>query len=57
VSSHFLHLVLYSSIVAIFFAVLLRSRRRERIRLGGIIWIAMVGGTLALAYLMYPFPN
>ena len=55
--SHFLHLVLYSTIVAVFFAALLRRRRREQIRLGGIIWVAMVGGTLALAYLMYPFPN
>ncbi len=55
--SHFLHLVLYSTLVAVFFAALLRRRRAGQLRLGGTIWIAMVGGTLALAYLMYPFPN
>ncbi len=55
--SHFLHLLLYSAIVAAFFAVLLRRRRAEQWKLAGWIWLAMVGGTLALAYLMYPFPR
>lgn len=55
--SHFLHLVLYATIVSAFFAALLRRRRASQLRLGGTIWVAMVGGTLALAYLMYPFPN
>ena len=55
-ASHFLHLIIYSSIVAGFFAVLVRRRPLERIRLAALIWGAMVGGTLALAYLMYPFP-
>ena len=55
--SHFLHLLLYSAIVATFFALLLRRRGAERWKLGGLIWLVMVGGTLALAYLMYPFPN
>ena len=57
VKSHFLHLLLYSSLVAVFFAVLLKSDRRERLKFGGIIWIAMVGGVLALAWLMAPFPS
>jgi len=57
VQSHLLHMLIYASIVAIFFAVLLRSTRRERIRLGGTLWLSMVGGALALAYLMYPFPG
>jgi hypothetical protein len=55
--SHFLHLLLYSTLVAVFFAALVRRRPVERLRLGGLIWISMVGGTLALAYLMYPFPH
>lgn len=55
--SHFLHLILYSSIVATFFAVLVRKHTKDRLRLLGLIWIAMVGGTMALAYMMYPFPN
>jgi len=57
VGSHFLHLLLFSAIVAAFFGALLRRRAAEQWRLGALIWLAMVGGTLALAYLMYPFPH
>lgn len=55
--SHFLHLLLYSFLVSTFFAVLVRDTRRDRLRMGAILWLAMVGGTLALAYLMFPFPR
>ncbi len=55
--SHLLHLVLYSTLVSTFFAVLVRRERREQWKLGGLLWLAMVGGALALAYLMYPFPR
>lgn len=55
--SHLLHLLLFSSVVATFFAVLLRHDPRGRLRLGAALWCGMVGGTLALAYLMFPFPN
>lgn len=55
--SHFLHLLLYSSLVAVFFAVLLKNDRREQLKFGGMIWLAMVGGVLALAWLMAPFPR
>ena len=55
--SHFLHLLLYATLVAVFFAVLLKSDRRERLKFGGVIWIAMVAGALALAWLMAPFPR
>ena len=55
--SHFFHLLLYSSLVAVFFAVLLKSDRKEQLKFGGLVWIAMVGGVLALAWLMSPFPR
>lgn len=55
--SHFLHLLLYSAIVATFFSALLRRDRAQRFKLLAAIWLSMVGGTLALAYLMYPFPH
>ena len=55
--SHLLHLLLYSSTVALFFALLSRRVPRERVRLGLTIWLAMVGGTLLLAWLMVPFPG
>ena len=56
-SSHFLHLLIYSTLVSVFFGGLLRSRRIEQFKLAATIWAAMVGGTLALAYLMFPFPH
>jgi hypothetical protein len=55
--SHLLHLVLYAFLVSTFFALLLRTGRRDRLRLGAVLWICMVGGAVALAYLMYPFPG
>ncbi len=55
--SHLLHLVLYSTLVATFFAVLTRDSRRERLRFGLWLWGGMVGGAIVLAYLMYPFPR
>lgn len=55
--SHFGHLLLYSAIVAAFFAVLTRRGLREQLKLGGVIFAAMAGGVLLLAYVMYPFPR
>lgn len=55
--SHFLHLLLYSTVVSVFFGTLTRRTRTDRVRMGVTIWAAMVLGTLALAYLMYPFPR
>jgi hypothetical protein len=57
IRSHFVHLIVFSTIVSVFFAVMLRRDRKEQIRLGGYLWLAMVGGALALAFLMVPFPD
>jgi cytochrome bd-type quinol oxidase subunit 2 len=54
--SHFLLLVLYAFVVALFFALLWRYEKKERIRLFLQIFIGMVGGALIVAWLMYPFP-
>ena len=55
--SHLLHMLVYATLVSIFFAVLVRHTTRDRLRLGGMLWAGMVGGALVLAYLMYPFPG
>ena len=55
--NHFLHMLLYSTMVSTFFALLVRQTRRDRLRFGAALWLAMVGGALVLAYLMYPFPG
>ena len=55
--SHLANLVVYSGIIATFFAVLTRRDRREQLRFGGLVGLGMVGGVLLLAYLMLPFPR
>ena len=55
--SHLLHMVLYSSIVSTFLALLFRDDPRARMRFGAMLWFVMVGGALALAWAMYPFPG
>jgi len=57
VRSHLLQMVIYATLVSTFFAVMLRRGRREQLRLGSALWLAMVGGALVLAYLMFPFPR
>ena len=55
-TSHFLLLVVFSLLVSIVFAVLLKDDPREQIRTGAM----MLGGFLAAAFvfgwLMYPLP-
>ena len=54
--SHFLHLLLYSTLVSVFFGLLAHRSPAARARLGALIWCTMVLGALAFAYLMFPFP-
>ena len=55
-TDHFLIMSTYAFLVSAFFALLWRETRRDRLRLVGIIFGALVLGGLALAWLMYPFP-
>ncbi|MCH9647973.1 MAG: hypothetical protein K0U98_07025 [Deltaproteobacteria bacterium] len=55
--SHFLLLVLYAFGVSVFFAVLWRRERKAQIKLFLQLFCGMVGGSLLLAALMYPFPS
>ena len=54
---HFLIMTLYALLVSAFFASLWREDGRERWKLFGILVAALVGGGLAVAWLMYPFPR
>jgi len=55
--SHFLLMVVYALLVAIFFAALWRRDRKGQIKLFLQIFLGLVLGGLALAWLMYPFPS
>ena len=54
--SHFFLMVVYALIVSLFFMLLWRQERQERIKLFLQLFLGMVGGGLLVAYLMYPFP-
>lgn len=54
--SHFLLMVVYSLLVSLFFAVLWRRGRRDQAVLFLQLFLGMVLGGLAVAWLMYPFP-
>jgi hypothetical protein len=57
VASHLLNLVLFSALVSIVFAVLLRDSASERVRFGLMAFGGFVGAALAVGWLMYPFPT
>ena len=54
---HLANLVVYSGVVAAFFAVLTRRNLKDQLRFGVLVWSSMVLGVLLLAYLMFPFPR
>ncbi len=54
--SHLLILVLFSFLVSLVFAVLLRDDPRRQLRFGGLVFGGFVLSALVLGWLMYPFP-
>ena len=55
--SHFYLMVTYAGLVSLFLALLWRRRLRDQGKLFLQIFLSMVGGCLALAWLMYFFPS
>lgn len=53
---HFVIMTLYAFLISFFFALLWRNGRRERTALFVKLFLALVVGALAVAWLMYPFP-
>ena len=55
--SHVLLMVTYAALVGVFFALLWQRERRMQIRLFLKIFLGLVLGGLAVAWLMYAFPS
>lgn len=55
--SHFLLMLVYAFIVSVFFALLWRKGRRDRVKLFLQIFVGMILGSLLVAWLMFPFPS
>jgi hypothetical protein len=47
-------MLIFAGLLSTFFCVLLRDDKRERIKLGLVMWGGLVGGALILAFLMAP---
>jgi len=56
IRSHLLNMVVFSVLVAVFFAFLTQDTRKDRLRVVLILGGSMVVLSLVLAYVMYPFP-
>lgn len=56
IRSHFLNMVVFSALVAVFFAFLTQTENRDRLKVILVLGGSMVVVSLILAYLMYPFP-
>jgi hypothetical protein len=55
--SHLVTLVVFSALVSVVFATLLRDTTRERVRFGLLAFAAFVLSTLVLGWLTNPFPR
>lgn len=56
IRSHFANLLIFSALVAVFFAFLTQSETKDRLRVILILGGSMVVLSLVIAYVMYPFP-
>lgn len=56
-ASHLLNLILFSILVSVVFAVLLRDDTKSRIRFGVLAFCGFVAAALAVGWVMFPFPS
>jgi hypothetical protein len=56
-ASHLLNLLLFSALVSVVFAVLLRDDTKSRVRFGVIAFGGFVAAALVVGWVMYPFPS
>jgi cytochrome bd-type quinol oxidase subunit 2 len=56
-ASHLLALVVFSTLVSVVFAILLREKGQDRLRFALMTFGAFVLSAVVVGWLMYPFPN
>ena len=57
IASHLLALVIFSTLVSVVFAMLLREDSNARVRFALMTFGAFVLSAVVVGWLMYPFPN
>jgi len=55
--NHMVLMFIYAVLAALFFALLWRHERRERIRLFFVIFCSLFFGGIIVGWLMFPFPR
>ena len=56
-ASHLLALIVFSTLVSLVFAILLRENGKDRLRFALMTFGAFVLSAVVVGWLMYPFPN
>jgi cytochrome bd-type quinol oxidase subunit 2 len=56
VRNHIVLMFLYAALTALFFSLLRREKKEERIRLFLVIFCSLFFGAIVAGWLMYPFP-
>ena len=54
-TSHFLLMTLFSFLVAVVFAILMKDKPRDQVRFGAMVFGGFIVSAVALGWLMYPF--
>jgi len=54
--SHFILMTSFAGFVSLVFAVLMRDKPADQLRLGGVIFAGFVLTAVVFGWLMYPFP-
>lgn len=55
-TSHFLLLIVFAFFVSAVFAVLMKDRPRDQLRLGAMLLGGFIASALVLGWVMFPFP-
>jgi len=57
IASHLLALIVFSTLLSLVFAILLREQAKDRVRFALMTFGALVLSAVVVGWLMYPFPN
>jgi hypothetical protein len=55
-TNHLVLMAVFSVLVSLVFAFLMKDEPRERLRFGGLLCLSFMGGALLLGWLLYFFP-
>jgi heme/copper-type cytochrome/quinol oxidase subunit 4 len=57
VTTHFTLMIVFSFLVSLVFAVLMKDGPREQLRFGALVFGGFLATAFVLGWLMYPFPR